>query len=687
MVDDKANTTNIENEIYKRVLAECTNKLNNIKDLSVRDSILLALDKTLNNIKEGKLSPAIFPILIEKDLQLDEEDLAFDLAVICAYFHTAADLADDIEDNSKNNPVINKYGVSQAVNISTKLMFLYQELILNLKIDDFRKVKLMSFFANCGNVMSNGQFNDLALTNKIFYPHSDKSITNNNIITISKTKSGAEIGCFMSAILVALGKPEELYYDLGVLYGSLIQIFSDYMDIWGQIVSDDLVCLKNTLPIFAAYNDPEFKEITKLLLAGKNDYPQVQYTLKRYLSKTQAVEAFISYFETCEGSIKCLLEILPPLENFTTMIEDLFSSCKILYKTILELREQIKLTEKFSENIDLTPSINMAVDYIDLSSNFEETWEIQRWGFLNEPNLIANVFTPALMAETIFDAGYDIEKNIKFLMGLKGDIGWYYYTNTNKIPTDSDVLGQLLHLVAKTGNTEKYRDLFTEPLRILENNIEDSGRCPTWLDDGINHFKSEIEKKWYGNDCIGVMANLYYGLFLFDKDKYSNLINKGVEYILNNLNKEKTEAFNGEYYNSSYKFYLVSRLINSLNIDSYELNNLKREILKSQSIDGSWNNSTQDTTFIMLALMTFPNVNVSVVKAAAKYLIDTQNYDGSWDEEDLYICPGKNGKTVYYKNKKITTSFCLRALNQFNKKLNNEKDSSVIKGEIVTCQN
>lgn len=651
-----------ELDIYETLLVESINKLNIFcSDDLIKEPVKLALDKTLNKIKEGKISPAIFPILLEQDLKLNKKALAIDLSIICAYFHTSADLMDDIQDKSKNNSVINKYGISQATNISTYLLFLYQQLILSLDIPEKNKIKLLNHFAKCGNKMVNGQFYDIELTNKINFPEKT-NINQEFIVEISKNKSGEEISCFISCILVALDKEHELFYEFGALYGTLIQIFSDYIDIWGQLFSDDLIDLKSSLPIFSSFHDTNLKNMVRFILAGKNDSSQKQFELKRFLSKTEAVENLKILTIYTQRSINEILDSLPQLDNFSKMSNELISSCYDLLNIILELRD-ISKNDKISTSLNLDNVINDAIDYINPSTKFENTWEIQKNSFLNQPLLIANIFTPALMAETMVDLGQNVDNTIDFLMNLKGYKGWYYYTNSRLIPTDSDILGQLLNIVSRTNNKSKYEHLFYEPLEILLSNIEESGRCPTWLDDKVEHFKESIEKSWYGNSCLGVMANLYYGLALYDYEKYSLIIKKGINYIISNLFKESEEKYNGEYYNTFYKFYLISRLVNHLNLNFEALNNLKNKILSSQCLDGSWNNSPQDTSFALLGLNTYKDTDSSILKNGLKFLVDTQNYDGSWEQENLYVCPNRNGKLTYYKNTNITTAFCLRALN------------------------
>lgn len=652
--------------IYEKILFSAISKLNILsEEKTLKNAVFLALSKTLNKIRDGNLSPAIYPIILEKDLKLDKEELAIELSVICLYFHAAADLADDVQEDTKNNTVINKYGKAQAVNIANKITFIYQDFILKLKIDNRNKLDLISIFSKSGNMMTNGQFYDLAMTNKYYFPYREETTSVNKIVQISKRKSGIEIACFTSCLMIAIGESGSMYYELGNLYGTLNQIFSDYFDIWGQNVSDDLITLKNSLPIYSASRDSRFSDESRLLLSGRSDSHIIQQISKRLLSKTEAIEELDTYFQKTKSGMSDLIEILPPLKDFGLIVNELIENCESFIDILFELRT-ISENDKFTTNIDLLPSIDIGLEYVKYGS-LNDTWEIQRFGFLGETRLIGNINGPALVLETFLDFKSDISTQLQDLINLKGQKGWYRYTNTDKIPTDTNVLSQLLRLVARTGNIDKYKHLFSEPLSILEKNIESTGKCPIWLYDS-NNSKESLED-YSINNCLGVMADLYYSLLCYDKEKYMPLISKGLEFISDSLSLEKKDFQEGAYYNFYYTFYAVSRLINAVDFESKNLNSLRVQILREQCINGSWNNSPQDTSLALLGLMTFDNIDHISLKTGAKHIIDFQNYDGSWDPENLFVCPGKSGKMIYYKNAKVTSSLCLRALLSISRKI------------------
>jgi hypothetical protein len=50
------------------------------------------------------------------------------------------------------------------------------------------------------------------------------------------------------------------------------------------------------------------------------------------------------------------------------------------------------------------------------------------------------------------------------------------------------------------------------------------------------------------------------------------------------------------------------------------------------------------------------------ITRAVTYLVHTQEPDGAWPAEPLYITPGKFGGMVPFSAKQLTTALCVRAL-------------------------
>ena len=311
---------------------------------------------------------------------------------------------------------------------------------------------------------------------------------------------------------------------------------------------------------------------------------------------------------------------------------------------------QYKPKEK---SVNKNQGVAMALDYLQFIPDFRDTWEVQRWGFLEETSLYGDIFNPLLILETL--KNFNASTKIPFMRILK--------KASLKIPPDTDDLGLILQLAGDFPKAETHRFLEV-PLKLLLNNLDPTGFCPTWLSDENQYTREYIKAHWFGDECIAVMANLYYGLACYDKQAYQKEIERGTAYILAAYQPEFLGWKSTHYKSRLYNLYLVSRLLRIQNT-FFNFATVLEQLLQNQCLNGSWDNSPQETAFALLFLKSLSNQDVqlkdSILKAEI-FLLDTQMYDGSWDSEDLFIRPGKNAVYEYFKHPKITTAFCLRAL-------------------------
>ena len=79
--------------------------------------------KSTGSISSGSYSPAILSLRVAGELGIDAQT-AVTLGQISVLLHTAADLADDIEDGDLNHSLWTRYGHAQADNVANGLLFL-----------------------------------------------------------------------------------------------------------------------------------------------------------------------------------------------------------------------------------------------------------------------------------------------------------------------------------------------------------------------------------------------------------------------------------------------------------------------------------------------------------------------------------------------------------------------------------
>lgn len=644
-----------------QLLSWCLAELEN-REMSkpVKTCLQLAFEKSIKTQSSSPVPP-LLSLLLADDLGYENAPWARDLAIACAYFYTAADLLDDIQDKDPNQPLLKTISAEQAMNITNFLLMGSYQTLLGIPLAPDRQVALAQLFTQMGSTMSQGQYWDIESTNQ--------RGENRDPEVIARAKAGSEIACFLACVPHALGEKTSVFSRLGEEIGLLLQIFTDYFDIWivpnQHSLSQDLLVLKNSFPLYWARQDPKLGPEIEKALAGKNDWPQKQFYLRRLLAQSQSIDAFEKLLQQSKANLNACYQELPTLPRLKAFSDFYLDQSQQLISGLRQL-QSITANTKWIPTYHLEQSIKMALDYLNFIPDFKDVWEVQRWGFLETPTLYGDIFNPLLILETLSLCGQDIQKPLLDILNRAAEDGWHYYSNTLKIPTDTDDLGQVLHLSSQLSPaiTEA---LFKQPLQTLLNNLDNSGKCPTWLCDGKLHRREEVDKAWFGNECIAVMANLYYGLACHDAERFASQIKQGIDYIQRQYEPD-LPGWQGAYYSSqTYTNYLVARLLTKQQI-VFPFEAIEQKLLQSQLLDGSWQQSAQETAFAILFLaecwQTRPlsqQQNRSLQSAIA-FLIDTQIFDGSWAGEALFIRPGKENVHELFSHPKLTSAFCLRAL-------------------------
>lgn len=608
--------------------------------------------------------PPLYPWLIAGDLQLQDQPWAMPLAAACACFYAAADLFDDIQDQDLP-PEMQAAGPAQAINIANLLLLAAQSLISGLALPDATRLSLLALLTRTGRLMSQGQFLDIHSTNS-----QSLDLSPEQIIPL---KSGAEFACFFAVMPLAAGQIEpdgqDAFSALGHAFGALLQIFTDFADIWvpqpGQRLSQDLAVHKNSFPLYWARADQDWGETVALSLAGRAAGQKRQFELRRLLAQTQALECFERWLDETEAQVVALFD-QTPLPTLQTLWDEAAGQARALLDAVQTLRARTRSTPAALRPVPAREqSLQQALDYLDFIPEYRDVWEVQRWGFLGEPLLLGNLFNPLLVLESLLESGREIATELATVLARRRDDGWHYYTGSERIPPDTDDLGQILHLAGRT-RLAGAEALLERPLQMLAANLQPSGFCPTWLSDGERYLRTEIDKTWFGNDCPGVMANLYYGLACFDPAGFRLAIARGAQYLIGRFDPDQAQ-WPGAYYPSArYVGYLVARLLAHLGLEPPCLAQAQARLLDEQALDGSWDGQPQSTAHALLFLHCQTPALQAQSEAARergqRFLLDTQDYDGSWPAEDFFIRPGREGRFEAYAHPKLSTAFAVRAL-------------------------
>lgn len=273
----------------------------------------------------------------------------------------------------------------------------------------------------------------------------------------------------------------------------------------------------------------------------------------------------------------------------------------------------------------------------------------------------------------------EVEKIVRAkLQTRKG--GWSYFPQITSLPPDADDLGQVIQVLVKSGYGS-VREICKEPIEILiKYNTHPDGSVDTWIaypkEAGSLEAKLEMQQVWGITPDTEVVANVLYGLSLYDRKRFESLIRKGIKFIENRQLSEGYWDCNW-YFGKYYGTWVCSRLISIFNNESVSFKKGLDFVIKNQNEDGGWGENGKsnplDTSFGMLtiSLSSEEGKMRDQIFRALQFLQQRQQLEG-WEGSDfIKVDPGRyygalerdsQPEIKIYKSRTITTAFCLKAM-------------------------
>lgn len=300
---------------------------------------------------------------------------------------------------------------------------------------------------------------------------------------------------------------------------------------------------------------------------------------------------------------------------------------------------------------------------------------LESWHIYSNPEVgtyVGDIFPRAVIIDTLIDlklAGYRVKKNVidedtKFLIWSATEGGWRYFPKWADVPPDADTLGQILQVLSR---------LQYGALRVCENGITllmknsfSDGSFNTWLVNDTRLLES-ANKVFGGGRDVEVVANILYGLYLYDKARFKKHILKGLSFLLSK--QELDGSWTSTWYlRKYYGTYVCLRMLSEVINDSASYKKSLNFLLSNQMSDGSWHRETTSTAFALLALSYVSRLSkataASSLKKATDFLLSMQLKDGSWPTGPYVkmVNPEDPSAFIEYSSRTVTTAFCLKAL-------------------------
>lgn len=262
--------------------------------------------------------------------------------------------------------------------------------------------------------------------------------------------------------------------------------------------------------------------------------------------------------------------------------------------------------------------------------------------------------------------------------------GWSYFPRIPTLPADADDLGQIVQVITKA-NDEKAREVCEEPVQLLINhNSHLNGSLDTWIADPEDphsiEIKHNMQTHWGTDPDVEVVANMLYGLYVYDRLRFDDVIHRGATYLV-----KQQDA--GGFWNSSwycgkyYGTYVCSRMIAAIDPVAPSLERALQFINTTQNEDGGWGEPKSTPAETAMALLaTFLGSRFSLyhdcVNRGIRFLLSCQGEGGNWSPSDfikvdifrMLVMPRGVTKDESMRQSRtfasstISTSFCLRSL-------------------------
>ena len=247
--------------------------------------------------------------------------------------------------------------------------------------------------------------------------------------------------------------------------------------------------------------------------------------------------------------------------------------------------------------------------------------------------------------------------------------GWSYIQEAPELPPDADDLGQVLQVLARVGGCD-LASICDEAIRILLDSCGEDGSFCTWILDPSGHSFANQRMRDYLTVMGGwgihpeVVANLLYGLCLYDPARYREPLRRSVQYLEKAQNPDgswSSKWYCGPFYGT----WRVASVLGRLTPGSEALMRSQSFLYARRHANGGWGDGAPEplsTALAMLALSAGEiGTSTTALSAGADYLSQTQQPDGGWTSYPWIFFPTIDGPVVH-GSASITTAFCLKAL-------------------------
>ncbi len=328
-------------EMFKKKTELFLKKVLPSNKLVLRLSSIILHNVECKNPEGAEQSPPLYTFKIAQELGLSPE-ISEALTLTTTLFYSTADYADDLADGDLEE------ASEIALNNICLLLFLHQQSILSIpELNASKKEALVELFSTKGIEMALGQEEDFR----------SNDLQNVDPIEIARKKGGAEASIFFAVPALAAGLPPKIWMDFGSSFGTLIQVLSDYLDLFLNPHCEDWVDGKITLPILLGLQNLEEAKFLKALWEQDRASSENQAQALWHLAQAKVENGLKEFGEKELSFLRNLsLALKQPL-----FLENLIRESEETMEAICESLEEFRAEkERLPLNLSFTSAQNNA---------------------------------------------------------------------------------------------------------------------------------------------------------------------------------------------------------------------------------------------------------------------------------------------------------------------------------------
>lgn len=585
--------------------------------------------------------PPLYALRVARELTVADA-LAVEFAAVGCLFFAAADLADDCADGDVRRTV------GLDINDTCHLLFAQQQGTLALAVSTETRLALAGLFADAGQEMAIGQAADLAGTDALEAAAP---------LDIAVGKTGGELAAFFAGPAILAGCDPTALRDFGRAFGGLVQVLTDYFDLFLDEESDDWAACKPTVPIRHGMGHPREGAAIRHLIAGDRIGADRRAAGRWHLVQSGVADRFAEVVATLGARMRAAEAVHPGLTCLRAARGELEEWSQGVIDALTEFAADPAPPLRAAA-AEVQDAREAAWAFLAADPAFDEATEVHRHGLFGKPVVDGGLFGRALAIDALDGEPVDLTAARAAAFALSDADSWRYYPGHLELPCDSDCIGVMMQIAREP--RERAHPAFARGAALLQlaENLDADGLPYTWLADGAGFTRAGIDAVWLGGVCPGATANALVGLWRWGDAGLRDWAAARVGALAERL----VEAHDSVFYPAPVVDYMGVRCLLEIGGDAPQIAAAVRAVGDRACARRTASGTLGDTLSTALGAWILARTGrLERPAEVQRALVDAQAADGGWAADPLYLTV-PHPVTPWYGSRVVTTAYVLQAL-------------------------